>query len=110
MLGAADIGIGTFVEAKELIGRARYSDADGFADGSGGKAGNAEPKRAAAAKIDAIMAAVNLQSCGEAAGAAGEIEEASGIAMLLHELDALERFEGANEDRRSCAGRLADDV
>jgi hypothetical protein len=61
-------------------------------------AGEAEPERPGGAQIQAIMAAVNLKSSGETAGTTGEIEKASGLAMNLHQLDSLERFESANED------------
>jgi len=56
------------------------------------------------------MATVDLKSGSEAPGAAGEIEESSGLAMALHELDAFERFEGADEDSGGDSGTLAHDI
>ncbi len=56
------------------------------------------------------MATVDLKSGSEAPGAAGEIEESSGLAMALHELDAFERFEGADEDSGGDSGGLAHDI
>jgi hypothetical protein len=73
-------------------------------------AGDAEPERPGGAQIQAIVPAVDLKSSGETAGTAREIEKASGLAMELHLLDSLERFESANEDGRGGSGRFADDV
>ena len=56
------------------------------------------------------MAAVNSKGGGETAWAASEIEKASGLAMTLHQLDAFEGLEGADENGRSDSLRLADDV
>jgi len=56
------------------------------------------------------VATVDLKSGSEAPGAAGEIEESGGLAMALHELDAFERFEGADEDCGGDSGRLAHDI
>src|SRR5437016_113775 len=72
--------------------------------------GFAQPERAAGAKVEAVVAAIDLKGGGEASGPAGEIEKSSGIAATLHELDTFERFEGTNEDRRSGSGRLAHDI
>jgi hypothetical protein len=56
------------------------------------------------------VATVDLKSGSEAPGAAGEIEESGGLAMVLHELDAFERFEGADEDCGGDSGALAHDI
>jgi hypothetical protein len=71
---------------------------------------DAEPKRAGSAEVQAIVAAVDEKGGSEAAGAAGEIEKTSGVAISLHQFDAVKGFEGANEDGRGCAGRFADNV
>ena len=86
------------------------ADSNGFADGASSKAGDAEPQRPGGAQIQAIVAAVDLKSSSETAGTTGEIEKASGLAMNLHQLDSLERFESANEDGRGGSGRFADDI
>ena len=109
-LGAADEGIATLVEAQELIGGTSNADADGFSDWPDGMAGFAEPERAGSAKVEAVVATVDLKSGSEAPGAAGEIEESRGLAMALHELDAFERFEGADEDCGGDSGGLAHDI
>ncbi len=109
-LGAADKGIAALVKAKELISGTGNADADGFSDGANGMAGFAQPERAGGAEVEAVVAAIDLKSGGEASGAAGEIEKPGGLAMALHELDAFERFEGADEDCGGDSGRLAHDI
>ncbi len=56
------------------------------------------------------MAAINLQSGGEAAGSAHKIEQASSFSMALHMFNAFERFQGANEDGRGGSRRFTDHV
>jgi hypothetical protein len=56
------------------------------------------------------VAAVDSQGRGQTTRATSEIEEASGLAMLLHEFDAFEGLEGADENSRGGCGRLADNV
>src|SRR5690242_13354142 len=70
----------------------------------------AEPEFFVFAQIQAVMAAIDLHSLREAAGAAGEIEEFGGLAVALHDFDAFERLEGADQDGGGGFGRLADDV
>jgi len=56
------------------------------------------------------VATIDLKSGREAPGAAGEIEKPGGLAVALHELEALQRFEGPNEDRRGGSHGLAHDI
>ena len=56
------------------------------------------------------MTAINPKSGGKTSGAAREVEQASGAAMVLHKLDAIERFEGANENGGGGSGRLTHDI
>ena len=56
------------------------------------------------------MAAVDLKSGGKPSGAAGEIEKPSGFAMALHDLDAIEGFESADENRGGDPRGLAHDI
>jgi hypothetical protein len=56
------------------------------------------------------VAAVDFKSGREASGAAGEIEKSRRFAMALHEFDALQRFDSADEDRGGDAGAFADDI
>jgi hypothetical protein len=109
-LGAADKGIAALVKAKELIGGTGNADADGFSDGANGMVGFAQPQRAGGAKVEAVVAAIDLKSGGEASWTAGEIEKPGGLAMALHELKAFERFESADEDRRGGSHGLAHDI
>jgi len=53
-----------------LIGSSRDADSNGFADGTGGVLHRAEPERSVSAKIEAVVATVDLKSGGEAAGTA----------------------------------------
>src|SRR6266513_3336877 len=99
-LGAADKGIAALVKAKELIGGTGNADVDGFSNRANGMAGFAQPERAGGAEVEAVVAAIDLKSCGEASWTAGEVEKPSSLAVALHELQALKRFEGANEDCR----------
>ena len=56
------------------------------------------------------MATVDLKSGGEASGAAREIEKPGRLAVALHDLDAIEGLERADEDGRGDSRRLADDI
>jgi len=68
--GAADERIAALVEAEELIGSAGDPDSNALDDGAGAMLCHAEPERAGSAKIDAVVAAVDLKSGGETAGTA----------------------------------------
>jgi hypothetical protein len=109
-LGAADKRIVPFVKAKKLIGGPGDADADRLADGAGGAIADAEPEWSGGAEIEAVVPAIDLQRRGKTPGAAREIEEPGRFAVALHEFDALERFERADQDRRGNPGRLAHDV
>lgn len=109
-LGAADERIAAFEETQRKIGRARDADANSFADGAGGMLCHAEPERAGCAEVYAIVAAVDEKGGGQAAGAAGEIEKATGVAVLLHQFDSIERLKGAYENGGGDSCWLADDV
>jgi hypothetical protein len=102
--------VSTFIEAEELIRGAGDADADGFSDGPHGMADFAEPEWAASAKVEAVVMAMDLKGGGEASRPAREIENSSGLAVALHELDAFERLEGADEDRGGDSCGLADDI
>ena len=93
-----------------MIGGTGNADADGFSDGANGMAGFTQPEGAGGAKVEAVVAAIDSKSGGEASGAAGEIEKPSGLAVALHELETLKRFEGADEDRGGGFLRFAHDV
>jgi len=108
--GTANEGIATLVEAKELIGGASNADADGFPDGPDGMACFAQPERSGGAEVEAVVAAVDLKSGGEASGSTREIKKPGGPAVALQELDAIQGFEGANEDCGGGSGRLAHDI
>jgi len=107
-LGAADEGIAAFVKAQRQISGASDADANRFADWSGGMSDGAEPERTGSAEINAIVTAVDLESGGEAARAAGEVEKASGFAMSLHECNSVKGFESADENGGGGSGRFAD--
>jgi hypothetical protein len=53
-----------------LIGSAGDTDSNTFDDGAEGMLCHPEPERAGSAEIQAVMAAVDLQGRGKAAGAA----------------------------------------
>jgi hypothetical protein len=108
--GAADKGIATLVETERALGSAGDADANGFGDGAGGSSDGSEPQRARVAQVQSIMTAINPKSGGQTSGAAGEIEQPVGVAMILHELDAIEWFEGANENGGGGARRLTHDI
>jgi len=107
---AADEGITAFVKTQELIGSASDTDADSFSDCLGGVVAFREPKRALSAEIKTVVTSVDLKSGRKASRAAGEIEEPSGLAVLLHELDALEGFERSDKDSGGDSGALAHDI
>ena len=108
--GAADERIAALEEAKEPAGGAGDADAHAFADGAGGVADFAEPEFFVFAKIHAVVTAIDLQSLREAARPAGEIAKLGGVAMALHDFDAFERLERANQDSRGGFPRLAHNV
>jgi len=54
--------------------------------------------------------AVDLECGGEASGAPREIKKSTGLAVFLHEFEALERFDCTDQDRGSCSGRLAHNI
>src|SRR5579864_1027706 len=87
-LGAADERIATLEEAKQLVGSAGDADAYTLGDGTRWMIDLAKPKFFVCAEIDAIMAAVDLQSLREAPRAAREIQKLGGFAMPLHDFDA----------------------
>src|SRR6266702_1139745 len=109
-LRAADKGIAALIEAKKLVGGAGEPDADGFADGPNRMVRDGKPKGTGSAEVEPVVTAIDLQGCGETAGATGELEKANCPAMALHEFDAFQRFESADEDRSRGSGRLADHV
>ena len=67
-----------------LIGGASNADTDGSSDWPDGMAGFAQPERPGGAKVEAVVATVDLKSGGEAPGTAGEIEKSRGLAVALH--------------------------
>lgn len=109
-LGAADERVAAFEETKQLVGGAGDADAHAFADGACGLADFAEPEWFVFAEIHAVMAAIDLQGLREAPRTAGEVEELGSFAMALHDFDAFQRLERANQDGCGGFGRLADDV
>ncbi len=109
-LRAADEGTAALVKAKHLIGGARNADADSFSDWTEVMTGFAQPERAGSAEVETVVAAVDLKSGGKPSGAACEIEKPSGLAVALHELDAIEGFERADENRRGDSCGLAHDI
>ncbi len=56
------------------------------------------------------MAAPDLECGSKASRAAREIEKPVGLAVALHKLDALERFERSDENGRGDSGALAHDI
>ena len=109
-LGAADERIASFVEAEREIGGAGDADSNGLAQRSRRMARDAQPERTASTEIESIVAAIDSKGGGETARAAREIEKASGLAMALHEFDAAERFQGADENGGGRSRGFADDV
>jgi len=107
---AAHERIAALVEAKSTLSGARDADPNGFADSAGRKIRGGEPQRSAAAQIQAVVATVDSKSSGEAAGSARQVERTSGFAMALHEREALEGLDRADENRSRGSLRLADDV
>lgn len=109
-LGAADERIAALKKAKELVGSARDADAHAFACGADGMVDFTEPEFLVRAKVDAIVAAVDLQRLRQTSRAAREIAEFRGFAMALHDFDAVERLERANENGGGGFGRFTHDV
>jgi hypothetical protein len=68
--GATNKRIAAFVEAKELLSSAGDADSNAFGDGPDGMLRYAKPERAGSAKIEAVVAAVDLKGSGKAAGPA----------------------------------------
>jgi len=108
--GAANERIATLIEAQKFIGGMGDTDADGFSNRPSEVAGFTEPERPSSAHVEAVVAAVDLKSGSESSRAAGEVEKPNGLAVLLHEGDAVQRFDGANEDGGGGARRFAHDI
>jgi hypothetical protein len=73
-------------------------------------AGFAKPELAGGAEVEAVVATVDFESGGEASGAPGEVEKPNGLAVALHERDALKWFDSADEYSGSDPGGFADDI
>jgi hypothetical protein len=56
------------------------------------------------------VAPIDLKSGGEASGAGRETEKLTGLALALHQLDAIEGLKGPDENGRGDSRRLADDI
>jgi hypothetical protein len=109
-LGAADEGVATFVEAQELIGGVSDTYADGFSNRPNGMVAFSEPERALGAEVKTVVTAVDLERGGKAARSAGQIKKSRGLAVALHELDAIDWFESPNEDGRGDSSAFAHDI
>jgi len=109
-LGSADKGIAALEKSKQFVRSAGNADPDGLANGAGRAAGGSEPQRFMGAKIGAIVTAVDLQRLRKPSGTSREIEQLGCLTVPLHKLNALERFERANQNRGSGFGGLAHDV
>jgi len=70
----------------------------------------AQPERAGGAKVEPVVAAIDLKSGGEASRTAREIKKLTGLAVALHELDTIEGLECADQDGRCDSSRLAHDI
>src|SRR4029077_19165379 len=70
----------------------------------------AQPKRTWRTEVYAVERTVNAQSGGQASGTAGKVEQAGGLAVTLHLLDALEGFERADQNAATGSGGLSADV
>jgi DUF177 domain-containing protein len=89
------------------VGRASDADAGAFAEpdkasalgGGSARTGDlAEPEWAWGAEIGSVEGSVDAEGGGEAARTAGEVEQAGGLAVILHLFDAFKRFERTDED------------
>jgi hypothetical protein len=90
--GATDEGVASQVEAEEAVGGASDANPLAFAEKEGGRGRAshcAEPQRAGGAEVCGVEGAVNAQCGGEAPGTAGKVEQARGLAVTRHLLDAL---------------------
>ena len=108
--GAADESIAAFEKTKQLVGGAGDADAHALADGTPAVVDFAKPEFFVLAEIHAIVAAVDLQRLREAPRSAREIQKLGGFAMVLHDFDAFEGLERANQNGSGSFGRLAHDV
>ena len=89
------------------MGRARDPNANGSRDGPGATLGITEPERPSSAEVEAVVTPIDLQGSRQAPGATRQIQQAISFAVALHELDAFQRFEGADQDCRSNSLGLA---
>jgi hypothetical protein len=56
------------------------------------------------------MTPIDLQGCRQAPGTARQIQKTMGLAVTLHELDAFQRFQGADQDGRRDSLGLAHNI
>jgi hypothetical protein len=109
-LRTADEGVAAFVEAQESISRVSDTYADRLPNRPDGIVAFAEPERAPGAEVKTVVTAVDLKRSGKAAGTAAEIKKPSGLAVLAHDLEAIEWFDRSDEYGRGDSGRLAHDI
>ena len=75
-----------------------------------GKHQHAKPERPVRKKVETIQTAVDPERCGKPPRPAREFEKLRGLSMLLHHLDAFQRFQRANQHPSANARALAGNV
>ena len=114
--GSTYKGASALVEAKEPVGGTGDADAlataeKGAAEFSCGTSGDCtQPEGTRSTKVCAVERAVNEESGREAAGTAGEVERARGLAVTLHLLYAFQGFKGTDQDATADSGCLRADI
>jgi hypothetical protein len=116
--GTADEGVAALVKAEQAVGGAGDADAAALAEekpagGRGGGVGGGEggePEGAGSAEVGAVEGAINAEGSGQAAGAAGEVQEVLGVAVKLHLRDAVDGLKSADEDAAADSGDFGTDV
>jgi len=103
----ADEGAAALVKAEKAVGGAGDANAGAFAEQQGAAGlrrrrartnNGAQPERAGSTEVGTVERAVDVESRGEASRTAGEIEQAGGLAVMLHLLNAVQGFERADQN------------
>ena len=86
------------------------ADAHGCTYATGGTNGCSQPQRTIGAEINSVQPLIDVQCSGQPSRALCQIREFVGVAMALHQVDAFERLDGAQEDAGTDARFFGRDV
>lgn len=108
--GAADEGVACLEEAQGAVHFTGDADAHSCAYARRVTNCGSQPEGAIGTEIDTVQALIDVQRSGEASRPSGEICEFVSVTEALHEADAFERLDGAQEHSSTNAGFFGGNV